>query len=344
MNHLKQLLCIFAAMCFYGTAAQAQDNAKEFYKGKTINFYIGWAAGSGYDSYSRLAARHLGNYIPGAPNIIPLNQPGGGSISLANRLYNGLPKDGTAIGMVGNSLYLQQFLGEPNIQFDAAKFTWIGRQADLPLLLMSWHNSPAMEPSDVFTKSYNIGVPGAGSSANLTLSFIKELVGAKYSIILGYQNGNETRLAMERGEVDATASIDWSIFQQANADLLRDKKVNLLAVLGLNRLPEIPDVPLLSELGKNEDDRKLIDVFMLPADVGRAIIAPPGLPADRTKILRDAFDGMSKDEKYFAEAKKQSMMVNALSGGELQRLMEQVQDISPALAEKARSLAAATKK
>jgi tripartite-type tricarboxylate transporter receptor subunit TctC len=151
--------------------------------------------------------------LPGSPNIVPLNQPGGGSISLANRLYNALPKDGTAIGMVGNSLYLQQFLGDPNIQFDAARFTWVGRIADLPLLLISWKNSAAKTPQDVFTKPYNIGVPGAGSASNLTLNFVKELVGAKYTLILGYQNGNETRLAMERGEVDATASIVLGILQ-----------------------------------------------------------------------------------------------------------------------------------
>ncbi len=342
MGYLKQLACVLAATCVLGSTAQAQE--KDFYKGKSINLYIGWAAGSGYDSYSRLAARYLGTHIPGAPNVISLNQPGGGSISLANRLYAALPKDGTAIGMVGNSLYLQQFLGEANIQFDATQFTWIGRQADLPLLLMSWHSSPAKTPADVFTKPYNIGAPGAGSAANLTLAFIKELVGAKYSMILGYQNGAETRLAMERGEIDATASIDWSIFQQANADWLRDKKVNLLAVLGLNRLAEIPDVPLMSDLATKPDDRKLIEVFMSPADIGRAILAPPGLPAERTKTLRDAFDAMAKDEKYIADAQKQSMSLNPMSGESLQKLISQVGDISPELAEKARALSEKIKK
>lgn len=316
----------------------ADPNVEAFYKGKTINLYIGFGVGGGYDFYGRLVARHLGRHLPGSPVIVPRNQSAGGSILLANQLYNSLPKDGTAIGMIGNSLLLEQLLGSSQMMFDGSKFNWIGRLDDLSLLLLAWRTSGIATVDDVVNKEFAIAVPGKGSTGDFSLSAIKKIIGAKYKLISGYQSGQETKLAMERGEVDATASVQWSTVKVANRDWIEQNKVNLLVQLGLDKASDLQNVPLASELAKATDQKRIIELLMLPAAIGRAIMAPPDVPSDRLAALRQGFEDMLSDSEFIADATRSKLTLSPLRASALQEIIGRIGNTAPDLLEQARAV------
>lgn len=322
-------------------AAKAAD--APFFQGKIVRFYIGTEAGGGHDLYPRIAARHMGKYLDGAPTIVPLNSPGAGSLSLANRLYNTLPKDGTALGTIGNTLYLDQLFGVPGIEFDAARFNWIGRFDDLPLMLISWHTSNIVTTEDVLTKPFTIGMTGVGSSAYFSLGTVKKLLGAQYKFIMGYGNGPATKLAMERGEVDATASAMWSTLEAQNPDWLAQKKINMLLQFSIRKDPHIPSVPMVADLARSDEERKIIELLMTPAEIGRNVLGPPDMPPARVAELRKAFDLMVKDPEFLADAASQKAELNPMSGEELQALLTEVHKMPPALIARAKELAQVAK-
>jgi tripartite-type tricarboxylate transporter receptor subunit TctC len=321
-----------------GEAFAAGESVEAFYKGKTISLHIGFGVGGGYDTYGRLAARHLGRHLPGSPAIVPKNQSAAGSILLANQLYNSLPKDGTAIGIIGNSLPLEQLLGSQQMMFDASRFNWIGRLDDLSLLLLAWRTSGIATADDVVDKEFTIAVPGRGSTGEFSLRAIQKLLGTKYKLISGYQSGQETKLAMERGEVDATASVQWSTVKVANRDWIEQKKINILVQLGLDKASDLQDIPLAPELAKTADQRRIIELLMLPAAIGRAIMAPPDLPADRLEALRQAFNDMIVDPEFVADVAKAKLTLNPLRAPVLQEVTGRIAKTAPELLEQARAV------
>src|SRR5579862_1809105 len=249
-----------AGLLSWATASpiDAADSVEAFYEGKTITLNIGYGVGGGYDSYGRLAARYLGGHLPGNPSIVPKNQPAAGSLLLANELYATQPRDGTVLGIISNSLPLEQVLGSPQIMFDAAKFNWIGRFDDLSLLLITWFTSGVATTDDVLNKEFSIAVPGRGSTGEFSLAAIKKLLGTKYKLVSGYRSGQETKLGLERGEVDATASVQWSTVKVANGDWLEQKKINVVVQLGLDKISDLPQVPLAPDLAKTDEQRRVI--------------------------------------------------------------------------------------
>jgi len=320
------LACGFAAVLATSAPAGAQS-----FDGKTITVYIGVGPGGGFDLYARTLARHMGKHLPGNPTLVPKNVPGAGSIQLGNMLPETLPTDGTAIAALDNALYMHQLLqSSPNIKFDAGQFNWLGRLAGLPLLLMSWHTAPVKTTADVFTKEMTVGVPGAGAYSYLLLSAVKSVTGAKLKFISGYQSGAEVRLALERGEIDGTGSIQWTLMREQQKDWLVNKKVNLLIQLGLTSYPDLKEVPLVRDLVKDEEAKQILLVFLAPAEIGRAYTAPPGMAASIVKTLRTGFTAMTKDEAFLADAQKQSLEIDPMNGEELQALIKSIGAIPPA--------------
>jgi tripartite-type tricarboxylate transporter receptor subunit TctC len=319
-------------------ANAADDSVAAFYSGKTVTLNIGFGVGGGYDIYGRLGARHLSRFLPGSPTVIVKNQPAAGSILLANQMYTSLPRDGTAIGIIGNSLGLEQMLGSGQDKFDFTKFNWIGRFDDLSLLLLAWKESGIATADDVVNKEFSIGVPGRGSTGEFSLNAIKRLLGAKYKIISGYQSGTETKLAMERREVDATASVQWSTVKVANRDWIEQNKINTLVLLGLDKISDLPNVPLAPELAKTSDQRRILELLMMPAQIGRAVMAPPDVPADRLAALRAAFDKMMSDPEFIADANKQHLTLSPLPASVLQDVTERIGKTEPALVEQAKTV------
>jgi tripartite-type tricarboxylate transporter receptor subunit TctC len=332
----RRLLGLIASLLLAAAAPAGAQNPPD---SRPLTLYIGVGAGGGFDLYARTVARHLGRFLPGNPVIVPKNVPGSAGIQLANELATTLAQDETAIGALDNALYMTQLLEtSPNIKFDAAKFNWLGRLAGLPLLLMSWHSAAVKNAADVFTKEMVVGTAGAGTYGYLLLSAVKTVLDAKYKLIAGYTSGAEVRLALERGEIEATASIQWTLMREQQRDWLEEKKVNLLIQLGLDSYPDLTEVPLLLDLAKSPEQRQELTVFLSPAQIGRAYVLPPGIPPARIAMLRQAFTAMSKDPQFLADAAKQHLEIDPRTGEEMQRLIAAIGAMPPATLERARAV------
>lgn len=308
--------------------AEAASPVEDFYKGKNLVMMIGYAAGASYDGYARLAARHMGQYIPGKPNIVPQNKPGSGSLVATNYIYNVAPKDGTVMGVVGQSVYLMQLLEQPGIKFDAAKFNWIGRLADVNSLVVSWNRSGARTHRDLKSTTVPIAVGGTLSGSTMFIAFMNKLNGYQFRPIKGYGSAAAV-LAMERGEVDGTASITAMQLKAERMDWIKNKTVNVLVQVALEKDPMFKDVPLLTDLAPNPDVRRMYQALSSTNGIGRAIMAPPDIPADRVAALRAAFDAMAKDKKFLGEAERMRFDISPLSGTELQKVVLAGGDLTP---------------
>jgi tripartite-type tricarboxylate transporter receptor subunit TctC len=325
------LVVVIFSACAIGRAAAADA----FYQGKTIKFVIGYPVGGGYDTYSRLVAAHLGKHLAGRPSIIAVNMPGAVTIRATNYLFNEAPKDGTAIGMIDQALYLNQILGSPQLRADATKFNWIGRIVGNSAVLFSWHLSPIRKIQDTFSRELIVAAGGAASRLNWVL--LNNVAGARLKLISGYGGTGEERLAMERGEVEALSQ-PWPIVRTELAHWLRDKKINLLVQTGADKSQGTEDVPRMIDLAKSEDDRALLKLFSSPSTIGRSVVAPPGLPPERVAELRRAFIATLRDPALLADVERAKLDLEPLAGEELQAAIAGTGNYSAELVERARKI------
>jgi len=291
---------------------QADD---DYYKGKTISFIIATATGGGYDTYSRLIARHLGRHIPGQPAVVPQNMPGAAGIRAANYLYSAAPKDGTAIGMLDQATHLDQVLGTPGLTADAARFNWIGRILSNSAVLYAWHVAKVKRIEDALTHELIVSTSGAASRLNWTV--LNNVVGTRFKIITGYQGSSDSRLAMIRGEVDALSQ-PWPVLKVEGEQLLRDRQINLLLQTGADKHPELTHIPRMIDLAKTSEDKALLALFSSPSTIGRSIAAPPDVPAERIKLLREAFSTAIRDPALIEEVRRLKLELDPLDGATLQ--------------------------
>lgn len=308
-----------------------------------INLIIGYGAGGGYDIYARFIAPYLTKHLPGHPRVVPQNMPGAGSLKAANYLYNVAAKDGTVIGAVSQSVPQMELLGQPGIQFKADKFVWLGRMADVRSLIGIWHTVPVKTIHDAKTREITVSVGGPLSGSTLYVSFLNALTGTKMRPIAGYAS-REAMLAMERGEIDGSASILWSVLQSQYPHWIKDKKVSILVQVGLERDAALPDVPLLSELANNEQDKRIFDAIASSDIIGRSLLAPPGVPQARVDALRKAVMDALNDPEARATAQKMKLDIGPLDGVALQKIVQETSELTPDVVTKIRSLVDANKK
>jgi len=266
-----------AALLGFAAPARAQSGP--------ITVYIGYGPGGGYDLYCRLFAAHLGRHLPGNPAVVPRNEPGAGSFKLANELYNVLPRDGSALGMIGEVLVINQVLGDPAAKFDAGKFTWIGRFADSDPVLVTRPDSGIATVKDALAKEAIIGVPGAGSATALIATSVNNLLGTKFKLISGYEGSAQIKLAVERGEVQGSSSTLWRV----DKGWIRANRLNVVYQVTLDAAPDIPQVPTVVSLARSAEEKALLNFFSSYTIIGRSILAPPGVPPERVARLRAAF-------------------------------------------------------
>jgi tripartite-type tricarboxylate transporter receptor subunit TctC len=317
-------------------AALTQAHAQEpFYKGKTISLIIGSNASGGYDTYGRLLSRHMGAHIAGNPGFVVQNMPGAGGIRAANHLYNVAPKDGTMIGIFDQAVFLDQLLGVPGLRGDVAKFNWIGRMIGNSAVLFAWHTAQVKKIEDAFT--HELIVAASGSSSRLNWTALNALTGTKLKLLTGYEGPATAKIAMERGEVEAL-SLPWPVLRNENRDWLSQKKINLLLQAGIEKNADLPDLPRMLDLAKNEEDRKVLEIFGAPSLVGRSFVAPPGVPKERVDELRAAFIEMVKAPEFLAEIEKMNFDIDPLPGAELQAFFDKANYPQP-LIERAKEIA-----
>ena len=329
---------IVATLCAIDLpVASAQDH----YKGKTVTVFVGFEPGGSYDFYGRLLARHIGKHLPGTPTVVASSMPGAGGIRAANHLFSAAPKDGTAIGIVTQTLSLEELLGNAAVRYKADQFTWIGRVTDVVGIMMSWHTSPTRTPADLTKRETPIATTGPGS---VTYGFPKLLNGlgsTRFKIVSGYQGAAGGMLAMERGETEA-ATTDWNTLRTAKADWLKDKKVNLLMVYAGSRAKDLPEVPAPAEFASTAEGKQILTVYASGQDViGRAFLAPPALPAERTAELRKAFDAAMADPELKAEIDRSTADFNPMPGAELQKRVVELANVPPVLVAKMKTMLSA---
>jgi tripartite-type tricarboxylate transporter receptor subunit TctC len=316
-----------AAAIMLGAALAAPpavaQSVEEFYKGKTIELIIGYSAGGGYDAYARLVARHLGSHIPGKPSIVPKQMPGAGSRAAAQYVYNVAPKDGTVLATVDQSMAVQQAMGDPSIKFDSNKYIYIGNPASENNTIVTWHTSGIKSIEDAKKKEVPMGSTGSNTSSQYVLA-LNALAGTKFKVIAGYPGGNDINLAMEKEEVAGRGSNSWGSWKATRPQWLTEKKINILAQVGLKKTVDLPDVPLLMDLVSGAEEKAAMRLLSAPTTIGRPIFTTPGVPADRVKALRAAFDAMLKDQAFLDEAKKLKLDIEPVSGEELQRIVADI--------------------
>ncbi len=324
-----------AILLLLGAAGTADaQSATEFYRGKTINVYIGVGVGGEYDIQARLVARHIGKHIPGNPTVVPQNMTGAGGLRMINYLYNVAPKDGTNIGMIANASVAMQATGIAGVQFDAAQMQWLGSIAPAVETMAAWHAAGVKSIDDVRKKEVVAGASARGAITFIYPEMMNEFLGTKFKIVTGYPGGNQINLAMERGEVEARNNT-WSSWKATKPDWLRDKKITVIAQAG-PRAPDL-DAPSVEDAARTPEERQLIELVTSGTQLGRPF-ATNAAPADRVAVLRAAFAATMKDPEFLAEAQQLGFEVDPVLGEKMQKIVEKVLATPKDVAAKAKGL------
>jgi tripartite-type tricarboxylate transporter receptor subunit TctC len=302
---------------------------------KTLTIYIpGPAGGGSYDLYGRLLARHIGRYLPGNPTVIPSNMPGAGGIICANFLYNKAPKDGSAIAIVFQTMGEEQALGADNVQFDIAKFNWIGRTTSNVEIAYTWHTSPTKTIEHAKRRETVMGASGPATFVYPLL--LNNIIGTRFKIVRGYQGGRELNLAMQRGEVEGTTTSFNTV--TTTTDWLKTGQISILVQYAPQRHPGLPNVPTVGELVSAPEDQELFAFLTQGSAVGRSFAAPPGVPPEQVETLRSAFDATMKDPQLIAEIKQLKAEFDPMPGRDLQQLFERSTKLSAANRDRAQAI------
>ena len=316
-------LATLAMLSASSVPSRAQDPAA-FYKGKTVEIYIGYSTGGGYDLYARVIARHIGKYIPGNPTVVAKNMEGAGSLRLANWLYNAAPKDGTAIATIGRGTGFDPLLGNRAAQFDGTKYSWIGSANNEVSICVAWNTSGITKFEDLLTKELTVGGTSSSADTDQFPKIVNGVLGTKMKVVTGYPGGNDIGLAMERGEVKGRCGWSWSSVKTTRLNWVRNKRIIVLVQMSLSKHPDLPDVPLIMDLARTDEQRRIFKMIFARQTMGRPYLAPPGVPADRLAALRKAFMDTMTDPQFLAEADANKFEINPVSGEELQTLVKDV--------------------
>lgn len=324
------LTAITALTLLPATGAAAAE--KEFYKGKTIRIVIGTSVGGSYGVFSQLAARHLGKYIPGNPNLIPVSMPGAGGLVALNYLANVAPQDGTTISLIHVTL-VQESLFNPKARFDARKFKWIGRMDSLAFVGLASKKSGIRSLTDARKRTVLAGSPGVNNVPAQAPLILNRLAGTKFKLISGYRGIGPTFLALKRGEVE-TSVTSIAGLQSILADDVKSGLLVPFFVQARTRLKQFPDLPAVIEFAKSDVEKAFMRIFTLTSDIGRTLAAPPGVPDDRLALLRTAWSKMMEDKDFLADAKKTRVNLDPMNGEELTKLVHGAMAMDKTMLEK----------
>ena len=310
-----------------GAPAHAQS-VEDFYKGKTIQVLIGYGVGGTDDVWARLIAKHMPDVMPGHPNMVPSNVPGAGSLLLANQLYNTQPKDGTVIGLFNRGVPFEPLLGGQSVRFDPAKFNFLGSPDRDTVACVARDDAPVQTLEDLKTKELIVGSTGSGADSQTYPEVTANLLGVKLKLVQGYPGSRDILLAIERKEVQGGCLSFDTIARDQN---YRDKKIRIIFQAGLKADERIAEVPLITDLARNEEEKQALTLFFQRSLVGRPFVAPPGVPPARVEALRTAFEAALKSPALIAEAKQAGLNVHYVSPQELNKIIADAYASPPAV-------------
>jgi tripartite-type tricarboxylate transporter receptor subunit TctC len=305
-----------------GAARAASDDG--FYAGKQIHLIVSTTPGTGYDAIARLIARHMGLYLKGNPAFVVQNMPGAGGIKATEFIAHVAPRDGTTFAGVHSGVPTAPLLTPDAAKFDVAKLSWIGSANREPLVTAVWHTARVQSADEARKKELIVGGTQLGTGTVDFPLIADEVLGFKFKIVTGYPGTNDINLAMERGEVEGLAGNAWTSWMVQQPQWIRDGKLKAILQFGFEPLPQLPKVPLLISYAKTDADRAALTLVLARQEYSRPYVAPPGLPPARLSALRRAFDATMKDKGFLAEAGKQKIEIDPVTGEQLTALIQKV--------------------
>jgi tripartite-type tricarboxylate transporter receptor subunit TctC len=311
------------------------DPVADFYRGKVISLYVGFPPGGGYDLYARVVAPHFSRHIPGNPQVVIKNMTGGSGIKAAGYMSTVTPQDGTSLGLFLDALTLGKVLGGQG-DFDPVKLVWIGRIVSTATVSVVWHTSPVHTIEQAKEREILMAGTVPSNTSNFIPAALNDLIKTRIKVISGFRGSPDQALAMMRGEVNAIGGMSWEAIQTNYRDWLTEKKVRVFYTQGANRIKDLPDVPGLLDFAYDERSRNLFGLLGSMPDIGRAIVAEPGIPPDRAVALRRAFDATMRDPELTAEIRKRRLNLEPLAGEEVQKIIAASVATPAALVEQAK--------
>jgi tripartite-type tricarboxylate transporter receptor subunit TctC len=320
MRKLVLVLCILAAQAV-GACCEPVS-----FSGKRISLYIGFSPiGFGYDTYGRVLARYLGRHLPGNPSVVPQNRPGAGSMAVANYLYNGAAKDGTEIALVGRGIAMDQLINgdSSTARFDASNFYWLGSMNNEVAGFFISGSAPARDLNDILNgRELQVGASGAGSDPQMFAVALNAILHTRLKLIGGYPGINEILLGMSRGELDGVVGYSWGVARVGSVDAMKKGELRLVMQLGLQKHPELPDVPLVTDLVPGDDGKRVLELIFARQTMGRPVVAPPGLDPGVAAALRKAFADVMHDPEFVAECEKINLETRFVAGEDVQAIVK----------------------
>ena len=313
-------IVLASAFVLYAHVACAQTPA-EFYKGRQVTMLIGGGAGGGYDVYFRTFGRYLTKHIPGNPNIVPKNLPAASGLAAASTIYTTAEKDGSIIGAFPNNVPMDPLFGNPGARYDALKLNWLGSIGKLQNVCATWHTSPIKTIQQAREREVIVSAAGATSNSAIMPKVLNALLGTKFKTIVGYDPGSGLTLSIERGEAEGICGLSWSTMKASRPHWIRDKLLNVIVQMGLDKLPDLPDVPAALDLVSDPEKKQVLELILIRQEPGRPLALPPGVPPDRVAALRKAFDDTIKDPEFIADAEKVQLEIDPLSAKQIGDLL-----------------------
>ena len=308
-----------------GALAQAPEDPT-----KTITMLASHAPGGGYDAYARLYARHVGRFLPGQPNLVVRNMPGAAGVVMANFVASQAARNGSVIALGPGSMATASLLGSQGARYDAREFTWVGSLNNDVSVTVSRSDSPISKTDELFTKELVVGGAGASDNSVVFANILNRMFGAKLKLVAGYNGSGDTVLALDRGEVQGIAGWNYSSITTMRPDWMRDKKINILLQMSLSRHPELPDVPTVLELARDDSQREILRLIFAQSQMGRVIMGPPGVPKAMVDTHRDAFDRVLKDSEFMADVEKMRLEISGpMTGAEVDQLVGSLYRATP---------------
>lgn len=326
-----------AAIALLASVPAAAQTQGDLYKGKTVRLVVGTGVGGGYDIYARLFAPHLAKRLPGQPNVIVQNMEGAASITATNWAYRIAPKDGSVILATANALLFDPLFGNTAADFETTNFEWIGSIGKQQQVCVAWHSSKIKTIADVQAQEMTVSATGTSGGPAIWPRIANAMIGTRFKVIGGYSTG-ASRLAVERGEVDGICGLAWSTLKTADPRWIQDKLITVLMQMGTVRQAELPDVPLLYDMVRSEEDRATLRLIFVPDEMGRPYLMPPGTSAPHVAAVREAFRAVMTDPVFKAEAASRGLEIDPIQGEDMARTLADAVGAPRAVVERAAAL------
>jgi tripartite-type tricarboxylate transporter receptor subunit TctC len=331
-------IAIVGLLLLLTPAALAQSDPKAFYHGKSINMLIGYPAGGTYDLYARTIARYLGRHLSGDTKVVSQNMPGAATLQAARHVYNVAAQDGTSIAALSSSMPFLSLFQEADPVYDPIKANWLPTPSSFTTLMIVWHKVPVKTVEDLRGRETIMSTLAPGATPHFMASVVNVVLGTRIKAVTGFSNMNASLLAMERGEMEGYPTVPMSAILRTYAKQWKSGEFRPLIQIGAKKDKDAGDVPLLRDIVKNEQDRRLVDLATSPLALGYPYMMGPGVPPERVAFMRKAFMDVFRDKEFLAEAQKLTLEIDPVDGDKVQAMISDAHNAPPEMRAKLRAI------